>query len=210
MRLSANIVRGVDVVGVLRHHRAHRFAVVAMEAEPIGRRLRRRIALRKRRDVVALALAGVGGALLGVLDGVVRRLRARGVDGRVVVVRPDRQRDAPVRHRRLRVELGRAAEVARGLVVIEAVEQANALVEIDLRVGVRRRDREVIVAEAGMQLRRCGRQRRRMCVLLRGGGKRRCERGEAHQCRGSGGCGFHGADLAPKRGRCQVRPKRER
>src|SRR5688572_32765189 len=118
-----------------------------MKAEPIRRRFGRGITELQRSDVVTLARARVAGALLGVHDGVVRRLRTRRVDGGVVVVRSDRERDAPVRHRRLAVELGRATEVARGLVVVEAVEKANAMVEIDLRLGRSGRDRKVIVAE---------------------------------------------------------------
>jgi hypothetical protein len=50
------------------------------------------------------------------------------------------------------VELRGAAEIARRLGVIEAVEQIQAQVEIDLRLGVPRRNREFVVAEPGIQL----------------------------------------------------------
>jgi hypothetical protein len=86
-------------------------------------------------------------------------------------------------------------------------EKTNAVIEIDLRVGVRRRDRKVIVAEAGMKLRRRGRQG--LMRVLRGERQRECERTESRQQhRGSVCCGFHGANLAPKPRGCQPHERR--
>ena len=50
------------------------------------------------------------------------------------------------------IQLGRAPEVARRFVVIEAVQEPDAVVEVDLRFGVRGRDREVIGAHAREEL----------------------------------------------------------
>jgi hypothetical protein len=56
------------------------------------------------------------------------------------------------------VELCGAAEITRSFVMIEPIQQPNAVVEVDLRVGIRRRDRKVVVAQPRVKLRGRGRQ----------------------------------------------------
>ena len=113
----------------------------------------------------ARSLAGAaGGQRLRPLRFVVRRLLAVGVDVEVDV-RSERQRDAPVRHRRRGIELGGPAERADRLVVIERVDERQALIEELLRLGAFRGDRMVQPAEARRQRRR-RRGRRGVLMLL--------------------------------------------
>ena len=58
---------------------------------------------------------------------------AAGIDLRLVVIRPASQRDAPISHGALRIQLRGIAERARCFIVIERVHQRKALVEIALR-----------------------------------------------------------------------------
>ena len=69
----------------------------------------------------------------------------------IVVIRPYRFCHAPERHRQLGVELARALERARRLIVIERVNLAQSLVEERLRLRVLRRDRVMPVAVAAHQ-----------------------------------------------------------
>ena len=48
--------------------------------------------------------------------------------------------------------------MAGGFVVVEAVKEDQPLIEMSLRIGVLRRDRMLIVAEAGVKLDRLGRR----------------------------------------------------
>ena len=80
----------------------------------------------------------------------VRLLRPVVVDIEVVVG-TERPRDAPVRHRRLRIELGRALERADRFLVVEAEDQVEALVEVALRLGVRRRDGVMVIPQPGQE-----------------------------------------------------------
>ena len=76
---------------------------------------------------------------------------------RVVVVRAERERHAPVRHRRFGIQGRRTLERPKRLLVIEAVEERQALVEEPLRVGNDGRDGTVVrakVAEKRRSLRR--------------------------------------------------------
>src|SRR5690606_31076683 len=102
-------------------------------------------------------------------------------------------------HRRGRIELGRAAEITRRLVMVEPVEQRDTLIEIDLRFRDLGRDREAVIAEVGMELGR-GR-RKRACVMLRDG------RGgaERERARHDGGWERMHDDLLAARSRCEAR-----
>src|SRR5690606_16678080 len=59
-----------------------------------------------------------------------------------------------------------ATEVARGLVMIEAVEERNPLIEIALRLGIGGRDREAVAAEVRIRLLR-GRRKGLVARVLR-------------------------------------------
>ena len=70
---------------------------------------------------------------------------------REVDVRPERVGDAPVTHRAVRIELHRPLERAHRFVVVEPVGEPQALIEVALRLGRRRRDPMVPVAESLQQ-----------------------------------------------------------
>ena len=84
----------------------------------------------------------------------VRRCRARVVDIEVVV-RPERPRLAPVRHRGIRIERRRLFERPDRRFVVEAECLRHPLVEQLLCFGVRRPDRMMMLAE-GQRGRRGG------------------------------------------------------
>jgi hypothetical protein len=54
-----------------------------------------------------------------------------------------------VRHRHLRVEVGRTAKGAGGLLMIECVNERDPLIEEALGFGIIRPDRMMVIAEAG-------------------------------------------------------------
>ena len=88
------------------------------------------------------------GVLRRLLQGLPGNRRPRLGHHRQVVVRAHSERDAPVAHRALRIELCRFRERARRLVVVERPEKPHSLIEISLR---RRRigaDRAVEVAQS--------------------------------------------------------------
>src|SRR5207245_9046201 len=74
----------------------------------------------------------------------------------------------------------RAFERAHGLVVIEPVDQRQALIEKLLRFGARRRDRMVQPAHAGHQRRGPGGGRRVSIVLLRVSDRQREQQKNEH------------------------------
>ena len=168
----------VEVVRVLLDELPHGVAVFEVKPLPVRLRIGRGIPLRQRTDVVPLALTAVRNPLDRLLHRVVRGRRARRVHLGVVVVRPDGEREAPVRHRRRRIELRCAAEVPRRLVVVETVEKGEPLVEVLLRLGVPGRDGVVPRSHPGLDLRRVRRHSAGMVVLRRsaGSGERNCER----------------------------------
>ncbi len=132
---------GADV-GVLRvglPDRPHRVGVGLLEGLAVLG-LRPGVARGERLDEGSLDGARGGGEGLRLGQGLPRRLRAiLGHDG-VVDVGAVRDRDAPEGHRALRVELARAAEGADRLVVVEGVQEREALVEVALRLGRDGRD----------------------------------------------------------------------
>src|SRR5579871_5275183 len=88
-----------------------------------------------------------------------RLLEAFGVS-RIVVVRPNRLCDTPVRHRELRIEFGGVLKRAGSFVVIEGVNESQALIKKLLRFRITRGDGMMKIAEAGykrdgMNLRVC-------------------------------------------------------
>src|SRR4030095_13435082 len=86
------------------------------------------------------------------------------IDRRVVVVRTDRQREPPVRHRRRGIELRRASEEAEGFDLVVALQQEEALIEELLRLRVLRGDRVRVGPQArGQEL---GRSLRRYPPVL--------------------------------------------
>ena len=88
------------------------------------------------------------------------------VAGGIVVVRAHRLGDSPVGDRKFGVEFGGALEGTRGLVVIEGIDQAQALVEELLGLDILGRNGVMKIAQTRHQ---CGGFGwRRMCrVLLR-------------------------------------------
>src|SRR5262249_40193256 len=69
------------------------------------------------------------------------------VDGKVVV-RAGGKGDAPPGHRAVGIQARRVAESPDGLVVIEGVDETQALVEVALRLGAGRGDGVAVRAEA--------------------------------------------------------------
>ena len=186
---------GVEVVGVSARQIAHGVGVLARQRravrlgigrKPDGHRL----------DVRAL---GLGPAL---------RQRQRLRDGRVRLLRPvivhievvvgtERPRDAPVRHRGLRIELGRALERADGFLVVEPEHQIKPLVEVALRLRARRRDGVVVVAHPRHERGSLGlgcRGRRRSRGLF---GSGRAARSESHGRHEGGKRCAHRANVIP-------------
>ncbi len=149
------IERGcIQIIGILLRQFLHRAGVILLDLLVVGV-FRIGVAPGHGGDIVAL---GLGGAVL-------QRLRfADGFEGdalaplidRKVVVRPDRIRHAPPRHRQLGIQFGGAAEGPLALGVIEAVAERQSLVEELLRFAVRGADLVLHLAEPGHQLRWLG------------------------------------------------------
>ena len=137
--------RDVVVVRELRRDLAHGGGVGRVERHAVGLGVGR-IAGREREDQRLLARARLAGERLRVAD---RRIggRDRVLLHRHVDVRAEHQCLAPEAHRAIRVEPLRLAERAARLVVIERVGEAEALIEIRLRLRVRRGDLVVDGAE---------------------------------------------------------------
>ena len=73
------------------------------------------------------------------------------IAGGIVVVRPHGFGHPPVRHGQLGIELGGAFKRARGLVVIEGVDQAQSLIEELLCLRILGADRMMQVSQSGHQ-----------------------------------------------------------
>ena len=73
------------------------------------------------------------------------------IAGGIVVVRSHRFSHSPIRHGQLGIELGGAFERARGLVVIEGVDQAQSLIEELLRLRIPGGDGMMQVSQSGHQ-----------------------------------------------------------
>ena len=179
--------RRVEVVGVPRRERLHRRRVVARELRLVGRGGIRDVTHRQRLHVRALVLGSARGKRQRLLDLGAGLLQPIGLGRLVVVVGAERERHAPVRHRGFRIELGRALERAERLLVVEAEEQRQALVEVLLRLGARSLDRVAVRAHPAEQLRRLFRRGR---VRVRGvlGTEHRGDAGEGNREQDS----FHG------------------
>ena len=120
----------VEVVGVLVRHRAHRVRVrLVARGRP---RAIRAVALRYRVDERALFRRSAGLKRPRLRDRVVSLFAARRIAGQVVI-RPQDQGHSPVRDRHLRIDLRRLLERALRLLVIEAVGEGEALIEVLLR-----------------------------------------------------------------------------
>jgi hypothetical protein len=132
----------IEVVRVPAHDAAHGVGVVAVELHAIGAG-GTRVALRERIDVVTLGGARRRRERDRLRHGLARHEVARIVD-RQVVVRSRREGDAPPGHGAAGVEPRRLTERAHRLVVIESVDQAEALIEVALGLRVARRDRMAV------------------------------------------------------------------
>ena len=173
--------RGVEIVGEALRQVTHRVGVLAIQRRPIPRG-RGRVPLRERLDGRPLPRRDAAGQRHGLLDRRERGLLPLDVR-RAVVVRSVGERDAPVAHRALGIESSRLAERTLGLDVVEAVHQAQTLVEVRLGLGRRGADGLVVTAEA---LEKHGRRRARCGVVVRGGlrgARRQDERQDAESCR---------------------------
>src|SRR5437763_992039 len=114
--------------------------------------------------VVALLRRGLRRKRARTRDGVVGGDLAFGVNVEVDVG-AERVRDAPVSHREVGVQISRALKGAHGLVVVEGVDEAQALIEELLRLRVLRRDRVMERTHAGDERRLVPVSRRMMFVL---------------------------------------------
>ena len=116
-------------------------------------RLRPGVTVTEGADEVLFDGRSRGCVLLCPVECVPRNLRTRFGHDRQVVVRADRQRDAPVAHRARRIERRGLGKRPRRLVVVEGPEQPHALIEIPLRLWRRGRDSAVKHPEAIENLR---------------------------------------------------------
>src|ERR1700758_2549329 len=94
------------------------------------------------------------------LDRLPRRFLAVQIGLGIVVIRPDRQRDTPERHGTLWIDLRGSLESTKRLVMIEGVDQREALIEEELGFRLLCGDGMVYVAESRHEdgrLRRGGR-----------------------------------------------------
>src|SRR5205823_1558712 len=93
-------------------------------------------ALRQRRYPGALAGRRIGGQILSLLDGIVCFLEPLRIS-RIVVIRANRFRYAPVSHCHFRIKFGGVLERTRGFIMIEGIDIAPALVKklLGFRIG---------------------------------------------------------------------------
>ena len=140
---------GVEVVGKIGGDLPHGVVIVLGGFLQIGIRIGGK-ALRHRLNVGLLAGRGSGRQIDRFLHRVMRVLETVRVGG-IVVVRSDRLGDAPVGHRQLGIEFGGMLKRARGLVVIEAIDEAQSLIEELLRLRIVRGDRVMKIAQSGDQ-----------------------------------------------------------
>ena len=109
-----------------------------------------RIALRERANISLLARARVAKARAGLLHGLIGG-HSRGGVHPPVDMGPVRVRRAPQAYRAARVQARCLVERPDGLAVIEAVQQAHALVEVSLRERHAGGDGDVVVAQVRIQ-----------------------------------------------------------
>ena len=130
--------RRVEIIGVALAQLSHGNAVLDRQRLQIRGRMRR-VPPGESLDVVSLGLWSAPPQRLSPLDG--RRCGpfALGIDVEVDV-RAEGERDAPVRHRGLRIHVGGVPEGPHGLVVVEGEDESEAIVEEALRLGIRRRN----------------------------------------------------------------------
>ena len=180
---------GVGVVRVAACKLGHRVAVGDPEPGLVGREVGGE-SFSERFEVGALVRGAFGGEPKSLLHGLVRGLHALGRDGGLVVVWPERERESPVRHRHARVELGGTAKRARGLVVVEPVDEYHALVEEPLRLGDGGSDGHVELAQSFEQTDVGGRRGRPVLVLrgsqAAGEEQRKRAQGKLHRALSSG------------------------
>ena len=157
--------RGIRVVRIHAHDRAHRILVVHRQRFHVGLRPVR-VALDERRHVSFFAGRRTARAFQRLLDCVVCGLLAIRIDV-LIDVRSERKRDAPPRHRRRGIEFGRTAKRAHRLFVVERVYERQPLVEKLLRVLAARLDGVMHAGHAFDQRHRPIVGRGRVIVLLR-------------------------------------------
>ena len=120
---------GVEIVGICGAERAHRIGVGLVARSPLaGPGL---VAHRERVDVVPLGVTRALQSGHGTLDGARGGPLARGGERRVDVG-AERQGHAPVGHGEIRIEARGLLEGAPRLVVVEGVDEAQALIEVAL------------------------------------------------------------------------------
>jgi hypothetical protein len=151
---------------------AHCIGICHVESLHVVRRQRIRplVAFRECADQREFHRCRVGGLLLRRLHGLPQQLPAIG-HRRHVVVRPQCFGQTPIARSADRVELDSLRERPGGFVMIERVDQPQALVEIGLRIGRRGRDLVRVSTEIVESLRTLGplpdrgssRWRRRRC-----------------------------------------------
>jgi hypothetical protein len=139
--------RGIEVVRILFGDLAHRVFESDLQRFEIGFRVER-VAVGQRENISPFVGRGVTGEADGQLRFFVSRRFAFGVDVDVDV-RPKGIAYAPVSHRQVRVECQRAFEGADGGVVVEPVDETQALVEEVLGHRVRGGDRVMPLANFG-------------------------------------------------------------
>ncbi len=151
---ALGIERGrVEIVGIARGELLHGRGIVAAELRPVGGGRIRDVAHRQGLDVRPLVVGRSRRKRKGLFDLGARLLQPVRLRLGVVVVGAERERHAPVRHRRLRIELGSARKGAVRLLVVEAEEEHDALVEVPLGLCARGPDRVPVGAHSGQQLR---------------------------------------------------------
>ncbi len=157
----------VEVVRELPRDIAHGIRVGAVERRPAGAG-GRGVPGRQRGDQCPLALGrGRRGQRARLIDRGERPKLALRV-GRAVVVRAVRQRHAPRAHRARRIEAGGLAESGLGLVVVEAVDEPQTLVEEGLRPRRRGGDGAMVATQVVEERGRDGRRRGGAAVVVRG------------------------------------------
>ena len=141
----------IQVVGVVLHQLTHRVTIFFRRLLQIRLRVRWK-AFRHRGNIFALARRGICRQTLRLHNFLVSLLEAVFAGG-IVVVRPYRLGDAPMRHRQRGVQLRRALKRARRFIMVESVNVAQPLVEKLLRFRVHSRHRMVLLADPAHQCR---------------------------------------------------------
>ena len=117
----------VEIVGELVRHLAHGVVIILGRFLQIGDGVGRK-ALRHGLDIGLLAGRGCSGKLDRLLNGVVRPFITLRVC-RIVIVGTYGFRDSPIGHGQFRIQLRCVLEGARGLIVIESVDETQPLIE---------------------------------------------------------------------------------